>query len=79
MTNVAKPINNVVVLGGNGAMGTLFCKQFAGIVKQVIAIDVQPKSVHSTENIHYLQADVSNIDINAPTFMTKHVGPLWQF
>ena len=63
VTGIAtSPIANVVVLGGNGAMGSLFCSQLAGVTKEVFAIDLQQASAHDVKGIHYIQADVCKLD-----------------
>lgn len=46
-------------------MGSLFCTQLTESTKQLTAIDLQPESVYSTENIRYLQADVCKLDQRA--------------
>jgi 4-amino-4-deoxyprephenate dehydrogenase len=58
MINTTSLISNVIVLGGNGAMGSLFCRQLAGIAKQVIAIDLQQTFTHDVKDIKYIETDV---------------------
>ena len=65
MINTTSLISNVIVLGGNGAMGSLFCRQLAGVAKQVIAIDLQQKFAHEVKGIKYIEADVCNPSIEA--------------
>jgi len=54
-------ISKAVVLGGNGALGSLFCAQLARDVDQVIAIDIQTAPPRGTENVESLHSDARDL------------------
>ena len=62
MAETASLIENVVVLGGNGAMGSLFCMRLSDQGKQVVAIDLQTTSSLHADNFQYLNSDVRMLD-----------------
>ena len=62
MADTASLISNVVVLGGNGAMGSLFCKQLTDLEKQIVAIDLQPASPIHANNFRYINSDVCELN-----------------
>ncbi len=55
-------IDIAVVLGGNGAMGSLFCEKLLPQVNEVIAIDLKRNREHKSENIQFIQSDAANLN-----------------
>jgi len=60
MTALPIPITHAVVLGGNGAVGSLFCAQLAPILKTVTSIDIQSQANACAGNVQYIHSDVSS-------------------
>jgi len=63
----AHSISKAVVLGGNGAMGSLFCAQLTRDVDHVIAIDLQTAPPLGTENVESLHSDARDLTPEAKT------------
>ncbi|MGD8854515.1 MAG: prephenate dehydrogenase/arogenate dehydrogenase family protein [Gammaproteobacteria bacterium] len=61
MPEKARWISSAVVLGGNGAMGSLFCTQLARDIDHVTAIDSDTASPLRTDNVVSLYADACNL------------------
>lgn len=57
MSQAHPPMINAVVLGGNGAMGSLFCAMFAGERIVVTAIDVAPVPAARRHDVEFVSAD----------------------
>lgn len=56
---------SVVVLGGSGAMGSLFCSSLAGQAGRVTAVDLAQEPRPGTAATAYLRADVLALDAEA--------------
>lgn len=65
MSQTHPPVINAVVLGGNGAMGSLFCAMLAGERIVTTAIDVSPNPSARRHDVEYVSADVRALSAEA--------------
>jgi len=61
---------SVVVLGGNGAMGSLLCNNLADQAESVTAVDLAEQSQPGAGATAYLQADVLALDAEAKRLLS---------
>lgn len=65
MSRARAPVINAVILGGNGAIGSLFCSMLAGERIAATAIDVSPAPTAGRQDIGYVSADVRAMSAEA--------------
>ena len=54
--------NRVVVIGGGGAVGALFCRKLTEHAESVHAVDLRPPPSTDTPRLQYVLCDVKNLD-----------------
>lgn len=65
------PVISAVVLGGNGALGALFCAKFAGDGIATTSIDVAPAPAARPRNVVYVDSDVRALSGDAKRILSE--------